>query len=160
MNLNPTDNFKLRVLLDESVKSLKFLDLIKVQDDISSELAGFEISKLLKEQQTNQLKYAELVKRRTTLVGIVHKQQLEEVEAEIASLTATLKESTKKLCKIFKENPDLEKDSMKAARQRRSLIAKLEELSKSKVIQLDSSKQTLLRSSKHSSPRNYRAKIN
>lgn len=58
-------------------------------------------------------------------MGIVNKQELEEVELEIASITATLKESTKKLCKIFKENPDLEKDSMKAARERRALIAKV-----------------------------------
>ncbi len=39
--MNGTDNYKLRILLDESVKCLKFLDLIKVQDDISSELAGY-----------------------------------------------------------------------------------------------------------------------
>ena len=102
MNLNATDNFKLRVLLEESVKSLKFLDLLKVENDISSELAGFEISKLLKDQEDNEIKYAQLVTRRTNLGGIMHKQELEEVEAEIASITATLKESTKKLCKIFK----------------------------------------------------------
>ena len=70
-------------------------------------MAGFEISKLLKEQETNEQKYSELVKRRTTLIGIVNKKELEEVELEIASITAILKESTKKLCKIFKENPDL-----------------------------------------------------
>jgi len=45
-----------------------------VQDDISSELAGFEISKLLKDQENNELKYAELVKRRTSLTGIMHKK--------------------------------------------------------------------------------------
>lgn len=51
--MNATDNYKLRVLIEESTKCLKFLDLIKVQDDISSELAGFEISKLLKDQENN-----------------------------------------------------------------------------------------------------------
>ena len=40
-----------------------------------------------------------------------------------------LKESTKKLCKLFKDNPDLERDSFKVTRERRSLITKLEELS-------------------------------
>jgi hypothetical protein len=38
------------------------------------------------------------------------------VEAEIAKLSMILKESTKKLCKLFKENPDLEKDSFKVSR--------------------------------------------
>lgn len=34
--MNGTDNYKLRVLIEESTKSLKFLDHIKTQDDISS----------------------------------------------------------------------------------------------------------------------------
>lgn len=56
--MNATDNFKLRILLEEASKCLRFLDLIKVQDDISSELAGFEISKLLKDQENNEERYA------------------------------------------------------------------------------------------------------
>jgi len=48
--MNLVDNFKLRALIEESVSSFNFLDSVKVQDDISSELAGFEISKLLKTQ--------------------------------------------------------------------------------------------------------------
>lgn len=54
---------------------------------------------------------------------------MEEIEVEIANLSMILKESTKKLCKLFKENPDLERDSLKVSRERRSLITKLEELS-------------------------------
>jgi hypothetical protein len=96
-----------------------------VQHDISSELAGFEISKLLKDQENNELKYAELVKRRTGLTGITHKKELEEVEAEITTIAGILKESTKKLCKLFKENPNPEKDSLKVIRERKTLIAKL-----------------------------------
>ena len=40
-------------------------------------------------------------------------------------MSMILKESTKKLCKLFKENPDLERDSFKVSRERRSLIIKL-----------------------------------
>ena len=39
--MNFTDNFKLRTIIEESITSFKFLDSVKVQDDISSELAGF-----------------------------------------------------------------------------------------------------------------------
>lgn len=48
--INFVDNFKLRTIIEESIISFKFLESVKPQDDISSELAGFEISKLLKSQ--------------------------------------------------------------------------------------------------------------
>ncbi len=51
--MNLVDNFKLRSIISESITSLRFLDTVKPQDDISSELAGFEISKLLKNQEDN-----------------------------------------------------------------------------------------------------------
>ena len=54
--------------------SLRFLDTVKPQDDISSELAGFEISKLLKNQEDNELKFAELVKKRANLTKITQKK--------------------------------------------------------------------------------------
>ena len=39
--MNLVDNFKLRAIIEESITSLRFLDTVKPQDDISSELAGF-----------------------------------------------------------------------------------------------------------------------
>lgn len=39
--MNLVDNFKLRTIIDEAITSLRFLDTVKPQDDISSELAGF-----------------------------------------------------------------------------------------------------------------------
>lgn len=49
-SINFTDVFKLRTIIEESITSFKFLEWVKPQDDISSELAGFEISKLLNNQ--------------------------------------------------------------------------------------------------------------
>lgn len=74
MTMNLVDNFKLRAIIEESITSLRFLDTVKPQDDISSELAGFEISKLLKNQEDNELKFAELVKRRANLTKITQKK--------------------------------------------------------------------------------------
>ena len=34
--MNFIDNFKLRTIIEESITSFKFLDSVKVQDDISS----------------------------------------------------------------------------------------------------------------------------
>lgn len=72
--MNLIDNFKLRAVIEESISCLRFLDSVKVQDDISSELAGFEISKLLKNQEDNERKFAELVKKRASLTQITQKR--------------------------------------------------------------------------------------
>ena len=56
--MNPVDYFKLRSIISESITTLRFLATVKPPDDISSELAGFEISKLLKNQEDNELKFA------------------------------------------------------------------------------------------------------
>ena len=79
--INFVDNFKLRTIIEQSIISLKFLQLVKPQDDISSELAGFQISKLLNNQSQNERKFAELVLKRASLTQITQKKQLEVVEA-------------------------------------------------------------------------------
>ena len=72
--MNFIDNFKLRTIIEDSITSFKFLDSVKFQDDISSELAGFEISKLLKNQEQNERRFAELVLRRANLTQITQKK--------------------------------------------------------------------------------------
>lgn len=47
--MNSIDAAKLMIILDDCTKRLSFLGSINVQDDISSELAGWEISKLLEQ---------------------------------------------------------------------------------------------------------------
>ena len=42
------------------------------------------------------------MKKRATLTQITQKKELQQIEAEIANLSIILKESTKKLCKLFK----------------------------------------------------------
>jgi len=44
------------------------------------------------------------------LVGITHKPELLVTQDKIRTVAKNLKESTKKLCRLFKENPDLAKD--------------------------------------------------
>ena len=56
--MNFIDSSKLCIILFDSTNRLHFLDSINTLDDNSSELAGFEISKLLKEQSKLESKYA------------------------------------------------------------------------------------------------------
>lgn len=46
--MNQIDAHKLTIILRDASERLAFLDSISRQDDLSSELAGYEISKLLK----------------------------------------------------------------------------------------------------------------
>ena len=126
--MDPVDQLKFMLTLNEHLKKLMLLGLLNVKDDSSSELAGFEISKLLTEQRKLENNYAELVKVRATLTGISNKRKMLEIQKEIMDVSKKLKESTKKLCRLFKENPDLESDAMKVGKERKDLINDLEEL--------------------------------
>ena len=126
--MDPVDQLKFMLTLNEHLKKLMLLGLLNTKDDSSSELAGFEINKLLTEQRKLENNYAELVRVRATLTGISNKRKMLEIQKEIMDVSKKLKESTKKLCRLFKENPDLESDAMKVSKERRDLINDLEEL--------------------------------
>lgn len=126
--MDPVDQLKFMITLTEHLKKLMLLGLLNVKDDSSSELAGFEISKLLTEQRKLENSYADLVKIRATLTGISNKRKMSEIQKEIMDVSKKLKESTKKLCRLFKENPDLESDAVKVSKERKELINDLEEL--------------------------------
>ncbi len=125
--MDPVDQIKFTNTLNEHLKKLIFLGLL-AKDDSSSELAGFEISKLLTEQRKLEKSYADLVQIRGTLTGLSNKSRLLEIQKEISEVSKKLKESTKKLCRLFKENPDLDSDAAKVSKERRDLINDLEEL--------------------------------
>jgi len=119
------DGQKLSWLLTETVDRLRFLQCINKEDDTSSELAGYEINKLLNEQMKLEERYAELLKVRGTLKGISNKRKLEEIQKEVEEVAVALKESTKKLGRLFRENPDLKKEAEKVANERVQLVTKL-----------------------------------
>lgn len=62
------------------------------------------------------------------LTGIVNKKRLIEVQRKILDVAKYLKESTKKLIRLFKENPDIEGDARKVSDERVFLIKELEDL--------------------------------
>ena len=119
------DNMKICYLVEEALEKIQFLGKINEAEDNSSELAGFEINKLLNEQVRLEKKYAELIKERSRLKGIANRDHHKEVEDEIKIISKKLKESTKKLCRLFKENTNLDEDSKKVISERRNLLITL-----------------------------------
>lgn len=51
-----------------------------------------------------------------------------ETQNQIQKNAKNLKESTKKLCRLFKENPNLEGDAIKVKNDRADLVIQLEKL--------------------------------
>jgi len=124
----PIDHLKVSWLLEEAIQKLLFLSKIIKEDGTSSELAGYEINKLLSEQGRLEETYAELLKVRTTLKGISNKRKLEEIQKEIHQIAHALKENTKKLGRLFRENPSFEKDAEKVSNEKAELVEKLESI--------------------------------
>jgi hypothetical protein len=118
------DGYKLSWLLQEAIEKFRFVACINKEDETSSELAGYEINKLLNEEINLEERYAELLKVRGTLKGISNKRKLEEIQKEVEEVAHALKESTKKLGRLFRENPDLKKEAEKVANERIHLVTK------------------------------------
>jgi chromosome segregation ATPase len=130
-HLKELENIKRKCLIEEGKQRLTFLGMINDKDDNSSELAGFEINKLLQRQISLEEEYADLITKRSSLKGIANKKEFEEVQLKVAEVSTSLKESTKKLCKLFKENTKIADDIMKVGRERLALERKLEDLIRS-----------------------------
>jgi len=77
------DCFKVGFLVQEAIEKIAFLSMISKKEDNSSELAGFEINKLLNEQARLEKLYADLIKRRSKLKGIALREDHKKVEEEI-----------------------------------------------------------------------------
>lgn len=119
------DNMKICFLIEEAIDKITFLSKINESEDNSSELAGFEINKLLKDQIMLENQYAGLIKQRSKLKGIANRKEHKEVENKIVEVSRRLKESTKKLCRLFKENTNLDDDSRKVRVERNHLLITL-----------------------------------
>lgn len=119
------DSFKLEFCLHDALDKIAFLGKISQSEDNSSELAGFEINKLMREQTKLEADYAKLIKTRSNLKGISNREEHKKVEDEISSVSRSLKENTKKLCRLFKENTNLDNDNEKVQKERVELMDRL-----------------------------------
>jgi len=122
------DQLKLSWMVAETIKKLQFLDFISKEDDTSTELAEYEINKLLNRQASLEQEYDELIQVRSQLKGISNKHKLDEIQKEVQKVAGELRESTKKLGRLFRENPDLASDAMNIKEERITLTSKLEDL--------------------------------
>lgn len=120
------DHFKLNWVLEEAGQKLQFLSKISKEDGLSSELAGYEINKLLSEQARLEENYAELLRVRSTLTGISNKRKLELTQSQIQEVAHALKENTKLLGRLFRENPSFEKDAERVRSEKAELVERLE----------------------------------
>ena len=104
------EKWKILSILEEADRKLTLLNKINQKDDNSSELAGFEINKLLREQAKLENQYKKLVSTRGNLKGLNNKKRLNQVQEQINDVARSLKENTKKLCRLFKENKNINRD--------------------------------------------------
>jgi chromosome segregation ATPase len=116
------DNTNMIHLCMGVIEKLGFLGKINDTEDDSSGLAGFEIHKLLVEQERRENEYAHLIKQRSLLKGIENKKEYNIIQTKISDVAGALKESTKKLCRLFKENTNVDDDTIKVRKERELLL--------------------------------------
>ena len=121
--LTALETFKIDVIVQETIQRLHFLDSLKSNmGSEMSEMMSEEISRVMNEQRSLEKKYARLGQQRAQLKGLKNKQKLQEVIEEIKETARDLKDSTKALCRVLKDNPNISGNQAKIKADRSDLI--------------------------------------
>jgi DNA repair exonuclease SbcCD ATPase subunit len=128
--LTPLETFKIDVITQETISKLHFLDTL-LKSNMGSEMSEMmseEISRVMSEQRNLEKKYARLGQQRSQLKGLKNKEKLVEVIEEIKETARELKESTRALCRVLKDNPDINGNQAKIRDDRSDLTKILDDL--------------------------------
>mmetsp|Transcript_20617 Transcript_20617/g.38459 ORF Transcript_20617/g.38459 Transcript_20617/m.38459 type:complete len:338 (-) Transcript_20617:20-1033(-) len=85
-------------------------------------MMGDEIARIINEQRRLENHYSHLVDVRGKLIGISNKQKYAEVKQEIKEVAHALKENTKNLTRVLKDNPNIQ-DNLRKIKQDRASLA-------------------------------------
>ena len=106
--MNEIDAYKLGCISEEIYKKIDFLGkILNDEGGESSEMAGQQINKLLNEQNVLETDYLSLIQTRKQLKGFSNKEKLMETQNEIKDRAKRIKESTKKICRLFQDNKNV-----------------------------------------------------
>lgn len=133
--LAPHDCFRIQAILADAIKKLNFLSSVAQSTksmaagaDELTELMGEEISRIINEQRELEQRFGELVQTRSSLTGISNKEKLHRIKQDIREVAQGLRENTKNLTRVLKDNPNIQGNLIKIDRDRSQLIALLAEV--------------------------------
>lgn len=69
-----------------------------------------------------------MIEEKNQLKGIKNKEQFLKLSNEINDVSRSLKESTKKLCRLFKENKNLNEDLIKVENERHEIVKLIKDM--------------------------------
>lgn len=121
------DYTRIMGVIEEYTKKLKFLDSLKTKltSDINM-IQGEEMKRLLKEQGELEKRYAELLGQAEKLKGLAEKTKLQEAKHAIDELEKQIKENTRRMWKLLKDNPDVNENREKIERNKKELAGVLD----------------------------------
>ena len=98
--LNAVEALRGQILLEDAIKKVQFLSCLStnasnMHRDELTQFMGDEISRIIQEQRDLEKKYEDLILKRGTLKGLMHKQEFQEVQAKIQDVSHRLRESNK-----------------------------------------------------------------
>lgn len=120
--LTPIEAQRIFAVVDDVLEKLALIekimpDVMSHQDELSG-AAGDEISRLISDQRTLEAKFEDLIRRRGELKAANNKSELDEVQKELMVVSKHLRDSTKKLCRNLKDNPNIGANLQKVEAER------------------------------------------
>ena len=117
------------MVIEDTIKHLGFLDNLKSSmGQEMNEMMSEEISRVMGEQRALERQYASLIQRRGELKGLSKKNELEQTKQEIITVSKQLKDSTRALCRVLKDNPDVSGNLVKIKNDKGELTRVLTDL--------------------------------
>ena len=125
MSLSAVEAQRVVAVLEETVEKLNFLgsitpDVLAHRNELS-QYAGDEISRIITDQRSLEMRYETLIAQRGKLKGLANKSKYKANQAEIQEVSRALRESTKTLCRNLKDNPNIHGNLLKIQEERSAL---------------------------------------
>lgn len=123
--LSCVETERVLAVLEETLDKMKFLgsitpDILAHREELSQS-AGDEVSRIIQEQRHLEKRYEELISERGALKGLSNKMKYKKNQKDIQDVSRKLRESTKKLCRSLKDNPDVGGNLLKIQKDRNNV---------------------------------------
>lgn len=123
--LNHLESERMIAILEDIIEKLSFLssmvpDVLQHRDELSR-FIGNEISKAISEQRKLEMKFEELLIKRSTMKYSINKSEYKQIQEEIHETGRLLKDSTSTVVRNLKENPNIHGNLIKIEKDREEL---------------------------------------
>eukprot|EP00388_Colpodella_angusta_P015643 GDKJ01038790.1.p1 GENE.GDKJ01038790.1~~GDKJ01038790.1.p1 ORF type:complete len:388 (-),score=106.76 GDKJ01038790.1:1429-2592(-) len=127
---NEAEGYRACVLMKDAKEKLEFLRTLSSRGIIpvgdAESFVGDDISSMIQEQNDLQDQYALLAAKRSGCRGLMKRDELKQIETEMAQVSKNLRETNSRICKVLKDRPNIRENLKKIEDERIKIMELLD----------------------------------